>query len=100
MIRLCSGILVLVMLVCGTAIATESVGIEVRKRNAIGRLGLVNVQVTVKADTAGTAIVSFQAPEAGTYVLTYTSGPDRGKTAKAIKVEKPGPVTAKITNRP
>ena len=100
MIKLFCGILAVAIVACGIVNATESVGIEVRKRNAIGRLGLVNVKVTVKADTAGTAIVSFQALEAGTYVLTYTSGPDRGKTAKAIKVEKPGPVTAKITNRP
>jgi hypothetical protein len=100
MIKLFSGILAVVMVACEIVNANEPVGIEVRKRNAIGRLGLVNVQVAVKAQTDGTAIVSFQAPESGTYVLSYTSGPDKGRVATAVRVEKAGPVTTKIKNRP
>lgn len=85
---------------CGIANANEPVGIEVRQRNAIGRLGLVNVQIAVKAQADTTAIVSFQAPESGTYVLSYTSGPDKGRVATAFRVEKAGPVTTRIKNRP
>jgi len=96
MMKLFCGILALLLLGCGVVKATEPVGVEVRKRNAIGRLGLVNVQVAVKAQADGTAVVSFQAPETGTYVLNYTSGPAKGKVAATLRVEKAGPVTAKI----
>lgn len=94
------GILLVAVMACGIATATEPVGIEVRTRNAIGRLGLVKVQVAVKAQADGTAIVSFQAPEAGTYVLNYTSGPARGKVAATVRVEKAGPVSTKIKSTP
>lgn len=96
MIKLFCGILALVIMACGIVNANEPVRIEVRKRNAIGRLGLVNVQVAVKAQADGTAIVSFQAPEPGTYILNYTSGPAKGKVAATVRVEKAGPVTSKI----
>ena len=96
MIKLYGGILALVIMACGVANANEPVGIEVRKRNAIGRLGLVNVQVAVKPQADGTAVVSFQAAESGTYVLNYTSGPAKGKVAAMVRVEKAGPVTTKI----
>lgn len=98
MIKLCCGICALVVLACGVVNANEPVGIEVRQRNAIGRLGLVKVQVAVKAETGGTAVVSFQAPKPGTYVLNYTSGPSRGKVATIVRVEKAGPVSTKIRN--
>ena len=78
------------------ASAAEPPTLEVRKRSAIGRLGLVNVQVAVKAEANGSFVASFQAPEEGTYVLVYTSGPNKGKTATRINVSKPGPVTAKF----
>ena len=78
------------------ATAAEPIGIEVRKRSAIGRLGLVRVQLAIKTEADGSLVVSFQAPEEGTYVLNYTSGPKTGKVATIIRVEKPGPVTAKI----
>jgi multisubunit Na+/H+ antiporter MnhE subunit len=97
MIKLFCGILVVAIVACGIVNANEPVGIEVRKRNAIGRLGLVSVQVAVKAEADGTAIVSFQAPEPGTYILNYTSGLARGKVAAIVKVEKAGPVTTKVT---
>lgn len=99
MIKLFCGILAVVILAAGIATAADPVGIEVRTRNAIGRLGLVNVQVAVKAQADGTAIVSFQAPEAGTYILNYTSGPAKGKVAATVRAEKAGPVTTKIKNR-
>lgn len=98
MIKLGCGILALVMLACGVVNANEPVGIEVRKRNTIGRLGLVKVQVAVKTQADGMVVVSFQAPERGTYVLNYTSGPSRGKVATIVRVEKAGPVSTKIRN--
>ena len=96
MIKLMSGILALVLVASGIVSATEPPRFEVRTRNAIGRLGLVKTQVEVKAQADGTAVVSFQAPEAGTYVLNYTSGPKAGKVAATVRVEKAGPVTTKI----
>jgi hypothetical protein len=96
MMKLLSGILALVLMAGAMANAAEPPTFEVRKRSAIGRLGLVKVQVTVKAQADGSLVASFQAPEEGTYVLVYTSGPNRGKTATRINVNKPGPVTAKI----
>jgi hypothetical protein len=98
MTRLFCGILAVVILACGVVSAAEPLGFEVRKRNAIGRLGLVNVQLSTKTEADGTVSVSFQAPEAGTYVLNYTSGPAKGKVATTIRVEKAGPVTTKIKN--
>ncbi len=89
-------VLALVIVTGVPARAAEAVGIEVRKRSAIGRLGLVRTEVAVKPEANGTLVVSFQAPEEGTYVLTYKSGPHRGKTAARINVAKAGPVTTKI----
>ena len=96
MTRLFCGILALVMMGSVVANAAEPVGLEVRKRNSIGRLGLVKVQLTTKAEADGTVVVTFQAPEPGTYVLNYTSGPANGKVAGTVRVEKAGPVTTKI----
>ena len=96
MTRLFCGILALVMMGSVVANAAEPVGLEVRKRNSIGRLGLVKVQLTQKAEADGTVVVTFQAPEPGTYVLNYTSGPANGKVAGTVRVEKAGPVTTKI----
>ncbi|PYI93879.1 MAG: hypothetical protein DME97_03115 [Verrucomicrobia bacterium] len=100
MIKLFCGILAVAMMAGIATSAAEPVGIEVRKRSAIGRLGLVRVQVAVKTEADGSLVVSFQAPEAGTYVLNYTSGPAKGKVATAVRVEKAGPVTTKIKSRP
>jgi hypothetical protein len=96
MIKLFCGFVAIVLMGSVVAKATEPPGIEVRKRNAIGRMGLVRVQLTTKAEADGSMAVSFQAVEPGTYVLVYTSGRARGKTAATVKVEKPGPVSAKI----
>ena len=100
MIRLFCSILALVLLGSGVANAAEPPKLEVRKRSAIGRLGLMKVEVAVKAQADGSFLASFQAPEEGTYILVYTSGPDRGKTATRINVSKPGPVTTKVKARP
>ena len=99
MTKLFCGLLAFAIMACGIAQANEPVGIEVRKRSAIGGLGLVKIQVAVKAQADGTAVVSFQAPEAGTYFLTYTRGPKAGKVAAIVRVEKAGPVTTKIKNQ-
>jgi len=84
------------MLAGVAANAAEPVKIEVRKRNSIGRLGTLHLQVAVKTEADGSLVVSFQAPEEGTYILVYTSGPNIGKTATRLNVAKPGPVTTKI----
>jgi hypothetical protein len=99
MIKLFCGILVLLFIASAMVNANEPPGIEVRTRNAIGRLGVVKVQVTVKAEADGMITVSFQAPEAATYVLNYTSGPKAGKVAAMVRVEKAGPVTTKIKSQ-
>src|SRR5438067_6233696 len=100
MIKLFCGILAVAMMAGIATSAAEPVGIEVRKRSAIGRLGLVRVQVAVKTEADGSLVVSFQETEAGTYGLNYTSGPAKGKVATAVRGEKAGPVTTKIKSRP
>jgi hypothetical protein len=94
--RVFGGVLALMMIASVVANAKEPVGIEIRKRNLIGTLGVVNVQPTVKTEADGTVVVSFQAPEPGTYFVFYTTGPNKGKNATSINVTKPGPATAKI----
>jgi hypothetical protein len=71
-------------------------GIEIRKRNSIGRLALTGIKPTVKTEADGTMIVSFQAPADGTYYLIYTNGPKAGKNATSVNVAKAGPATVKI----
>jgi hypothetical protein len=94
--KLLCGFLALVVMAGAVASAAETPTLEVRQRSAIGRLGRVNVPVAVKAEADGSYVASFQAPAEGTYVLVYTSGPHKGKTATRINVSKPGPVTTKI----
>ncbi|HEX8897816.1 MAG TPA: hypothetical protein VF751_03895 [Chthoniobacterales bacterium] len=98
--KLFCGVLTLMLMASVVANAAEPVGIEVRMRNSIGRLGVLNVHPTVKTEADGTMVVSFQAPEEGTYVLVYTTGRNKGKTATRINVGKPGPVTTKIKMQP
>lgn len=94
--KLLCGILALVLIAGAVAKAAETPSMEVRKWSAIGQLGLVNVEVAVKAEADGSLLASFQAPDAGTYILVYASGRHTGKTATRINVSRPGPVTAKI----
>jgi hypothetical protein len=96
MIKLFCGILALMMMASVVATAAEPVGIEVRMRNSIGRLGLVDAKPTVKTEADGSMAVSFQASKEGTYYLVYTTGPKKGKNAATVNVAKPGPVTTKI----
>ena len=96
MIKLFSGFLALALFVTAVANAAEPPGLEVRQRNAIGRMGVLKVPVAVKAEADGSLVASFQAPADGTYILVYTSGPKVGKTAARINVSKAGPVTTKI----
>ena len=94
--KLFCGVLACAVIAGVLANAAEPVGIEIRMRNSIGRLGVTKIQPTVKTEADGSMVVSFQAPSEGTYVLVYTTGPSIGKTATRISVAKPGPVTTKI----
>jgi 5-hydroxyisourate hydrolase-like protein (transthyretin family) len=96
MIKLFCGILALMMMASLVATGAEPAGIEVRMRNSIGRLGLVDPKATVKTEADGRTVVSFQASKEGTYYLVYTTGPKKGKNATTVNVAKPGPVTTKI----
>ena len=60
---------------------------------------MVRVPVTVEPELEGHVLLSFQAPEPGAYVFIYTSGPDKGKVAKIISVEKSGTVSAEVPTR-
>ena len=100
MIRVFCGVLALAILASVAAIAEEPVGLEVRRRSTIGALGLVrNVQLTTKVAADGSILATFHAPEAGSYVLFFTRGPETGKIAMTVKVQKSGPVTAKLRPR-
>src|SRR5687768_17421520 len=99
MIRVFCGVLALTILASVAAEANEPVGLEVRKRSAIGGLGLVRVQLTTKVAADGSILATFNAPNAGSYVLFFTSGPETGKAAMTVRVQKAGPVTAKIRSR-
>jgi hypothetical protein len=94
--KLICGTLALALMAGAVMCAAGTPSFEVRKQSAIGRMGLVNVEVAVRAEADGSLLASFQAPDAGTYILVYTSGRDTGKTATRINVNRPGPVTAKI----
>jgi hypothetical protein len=94
--KILCGVLAITMMIGVAANAAEPVKIEVWKRNSIGRLATLNLQAAVKTEADGSLVVSFQAPGEGTYILVYTSGPNKGKTATRLNVTKPGPVTTKI----
>jgi hypothetical protein len=96
MVKKLLGSVIAVILMASAIEAAEPVGFEVRMRNSIGRMGMVNTHPTVKTEANGTMVVSFQAEKEGMYYLIYTSGPKKGKTATSIQVQKPGPVTAKV----
>ena len=99
MIRLFCGILAVAMMACGAANAGEPPTFEVRKRDSVGELSVVQIPFRSQPEVNGTVLLTFQAPESGTYVFIYTSGPDKGKVAKIIGVEKPGPVTTEVRTR-
>jgi hypothetical protein len=99
MIRLFCGVLAVAILASVAAKANEPVGLEVRKRSAIGGLGVVRVQLTTKVAADGSILATFHAPGEGSYVLMFTSGPETGKVAMTVRVQRAGPVTAKIRPR-
>ena len=100
MIRVFCGVFALAILGSVAATADEPMGLEVRRRSAIGGWGLVRVQLTTKVAADGSTLATFNAPEAGTYVLFFTSGPETGKIAMSVRVQRSGPVTAKLRPRP
>jgi hypothetical protein len=100
MIKWLSGIVALVLLTSVVAKGAEPVGLELRRRSTIGALGVVRgVQLTTKLAPDGSTLATFNAPEAGSYVLLFTSGRETGKVAMTVRVAKPGPVTAKLRPR-
>jgi hypothetical protein len=98
-IRVFCRVLALAILASVAAKADEPVGLEVRKRSDIGGWVLVRVQVTTKVAADGSVLATFHAPKAGSYGLYFTSGPETGKIAMTVRVEKAGPITAKLRPR-
>jgi len=94
--KLLCGVLAAVMMASVVATAAEPAGFEVRMRNSIGRLGLVDAKPTVKTEADGSMVVSFQASKEGTYYLVYTTGPKKGKNAATVNAPKAGPITTRI----
>jgi hypothetical protein len=99
MIRVICGVLALAILASVAAKADEPVGLEVRRRSTIGALGLVRVQLTTKVAADGSILATFNAPMEGRYVLIFTTGPETGKVAMTVRVQKAGPITAKLRPR-
>jgi hypothetical protein len=92
------GILAVVLMGCLAASAAEQPTFEVRKRDAVGELRPVQIPFRSQPEKNGVVVLTFQAPESGTYVFIYTNGPDKGKVAKIIEVEA-GPVTTEVKTR-
>lgn len=99
MTKLFCGILAL-LLVAGVAVnaAEPPPTFEVRKRDAVGELTIVEIPFRSRPEQDGKVILTFNAPEARTYVFIYTNGPDKGKVAKIVAVEA-GPVTTEVNTR-
>ena len=99
MIRVFCGVLALAILASVAAKADEPIGLEVRRRSDIGGWISVRVPLTTRVAADGSILATFNAPKAGSYGLYFTSGPETGKVAMTVKVQKAGPVTAKIRSR-
>src|SRR3954470_19062135 len=99
MTKLFCGILAFVLMACVAASAAEPPTFEVRKRDAVGELSVVQIPFRSLPEANGTVVLTFQAPESGTYVFIYTNGPDKGKVAKIISVTEAGPVTTEVNTR-
>jgi hypothetical protein len=99
MTKLLCGILALVLVAGGAANAGEPPTFEVRKRDAVGELSVVQIPFRSLPEKDGKVVLTFNAPEPGTYVFVYTNGPDKGKPAKVVEVNKPGPVTTEVKTR-
>src|SRR3954469_7944501 len=99
MTKLLSGILALALMAGVAANAGEPPTFEVRKRDAVGELKVVEIPFRSLPEANGTVVLTFNAPESGTYVFLYTNGPDKGKVAKIIDVAQAGPVTTEVKTR-
>src|SRR3954470_22903647 len=99
MTKLFGGILALLLTVCVAASAGEPPTFEGRKRDAVGELKVVEIPFRSQPEANGIVIMTFQAPESGTYAFIYTSGPDKGKLAKVIDAGQAGPVTTEVPTR-
>jgi hypothetical protein len=98
MTKLFCGVFALVLMICLAANAGEAPTFEVRKRDAVGELRPVQIPFRSQPEKDGKVVLTFQAPESGTYVFIYTNGPDKGKVAKIVEVEA-GPVTTEVKTR-
>jgi hypothetical protein len=96
MTKLLCGILALVLVACVAANAGEPPTFEVRKRDSIGELKVVQIPFRSQPEHDGMVVLTFNAPESGTYAFIYTNGPDKGKVAKIIDVAQEGPVTIEV----
>ena len=99
MSKLLCGILAIVLTMCVAASAGEPPTFEVRKRDAVGELKVVEIPFRSQPEKNGTVVLTFNAPEAGYYAFIYTNGPDKGKAAKVIDVAEAGPVTTEVKTR-
>lgn len=98
MTKLFCGILVLALMAAVAANAGEPPTFEVRKRDAVGELKVVEIPFRSLPEHNGIVVLTFNAPESGTYAFIFTSGPDKGKVAKIVDVEA-GPVTTEVKTR-
>src|SRR3954470_22325033 len=98
MTKLFCGILAFVLMACVAASAAEPPTFEVRKRDAVGELKVVEIPFRSLPEKDGVVVLTFNAPESGYYAFIYTNGPDKGKVAKIVDVEA-GPVTTEVKTR-
>lgn len=99
MTKLFCGILVLALMTVVVVSAAEPPPTyEVRKRDAVGELKVVEIPFRSLPEHNGMVVLTFNAPEAGYYAFIFTSGPDKGKVAKIVDV-KEGPVTIEVPTR-
>ena len=99
MTKLFCSILVLALMAGVAASAAEPPPTyEVRKRDAVGELRPIQIPFRSQPEKDGKVVLTFNAPESGTYAFIFTSGPDKGKVAKVIDVEE-GPVTTEVPTR-
>ena len=99
MTKLFCGILALVLMAGVAAKAGEPPTFEVRKRDAAGELRPIQIPFRSMPEKDGMVVLTFNAPESGTYAFIYTSGPDKGKVAKVVDVAQPGGVTTEVPTR-
>ena len=98
MTKLFCGILSLILMAGVVVNAGEPPTFEVRKRDAVGELKVVEIPFRSLPEHNGKVVLTFNAPESGTYAFIYTNGPDKGKVAKIVDVEA-GPVTTEVKTR-